>query len=105
MSEDEIIQEILNKGEFQVSDLEREGQFEDLKLEIANIIVKMCVNSENGNQFPVSIIQKAMNEANIKVNTNKSAKPQALQAIKELQAILPIERARMNLRITFPTED
>jgi ribosome maturation protein Sdo1 len=41
--------EILNKGEFQVSDKEREGQLENLRLDIANIIVKMTVNSQDGN--------------------------------------------------------
>lgn len=67
LSENEIIIEILNKGEFQVSDKEREGQLENLTLDIANIIAKMAVNSKDGNQFPVSIILKAMIEANCKV--------------------------------------
>jgi hypothetical protein len=31
-----------------VSELEREEQFENLKAEIANLLVKMCVNSETG---------------------------------------------------------
>ena len=48
MNHDEIIMEILNKGDFQVSELEREDQFENLKLEIANMLCKMCVNSETG---------------------------------------------------------
>ena len=60
MSNEEILIEILNKGECQVSEVERENQLENLKLEIANIITNMCVNAEDGNQFPVSIIQKAM---------------------------------------------
>ena len=75
MAKNDIIMEILNKGDFQVSELEREEQFENLKAEIANLLVKMCVNSETGGQFPVSIMMKAMVEANIKVNPNKSAKP------------------------------
>ena len=62
----------------QISDLERESQLESLKLEIANLIVKMCVNSEDGNAFPVTIISKAMGELNCKVNASKAAKPQAI---------------------------
>jgi ribosome maturation protein SDO1 len=34
----EIVKEILNKGELQVSELERDDQFDNLKKEIANII-------------------------------------------------------------------
>ena len=67
--------EILNKGEFQISDKERDDQLDNLKLDIANIIAKMSVNTADGNQFPVSIIIKAMNECKCKVNTSKSAKP------------------------------
>ena len=48
--------EILNKGEMQVSDLERENNSENLTNDIANMIVKMSVNSETGNKFPVTII-------------------------------------------------
>jgi ribosome maturation protein Sdo1 len=72
-----------------------------LKLDIANIIVKMTVNETDGNKFPVSIILKAMNEVNCKVNGNKPAKPQALAFIPELKKVIPIERSRMQLRITF----
>lgn len=61
----------------------------------------MCVNAEDGNQFPVSIIQKAMNQLNVKINANKQAKPQATQIINQLKEVLPIERARMHLKVTF----
>ena len=49
MSRDEIIIEILNKGEFQMSEMERTDKLEKLKLDIANIISQQSVNSENGN--------------------------------------------------------
>ena len=48
---------------------------EALKLEIANLVTKMCVNTKDGNQFPVSIILKAISEVNFKINANKKAKP------------------------------
>ena len=41
--------EILNKGEFQISDKERDDQLDNLKLDIANIIAKMSVNTADGN--------------------------------------------------------
>ena len=37
----------------------------------------------------------------MKVNANKSAKPQATAIIGQLKEILPIERARMHIKITF----
>ena len=41
-----------------------------------------------------------MSEVNCKINSSKSAKPQALAFINELKKVLPIERTRMHLRIT-----
>ena len=74
MSRDEIILEILNKGEFQMSELEREDKLEGIKLDVANWISQQCVNSENGNQFPSTIITRAMKEINCKVVHTKTAK-------------------------------
>jgi ribosome maturation protein SDO1 len=104
LSEEEIIQEILNKGEMQVSDLEREDQLDNLKKDIANIIVSKCVNTKDQKQFPVSIIVKAMNEVNVKINPTQSAKKQALEFIKDLQKVIPIERAKMRIKVIFPKE-
>ena len=66
--------EILNKGEFQVSDLEREAQLENIRKEVAHIIVSMTVNKKDLSNFPLSIIMKAMSECKIKLNENKPAK-------------------------------
>ena len=42
-----------------------------------------------------------MTETNCKINPNKSAKPQALQFINDLKAVLPIKRSSMHLKVTF----
>jgi len=52
-----------------------------LRLDIANWISQQCVNSENNNSFPSSIILRAMKEINCKVQITKSAKVQALTII------------------------
>jgi ribosome maturation protein SDO1 len=75
MTKEEMVIEILNKGEMQISDLERESQNEKLKLEIANWIVRLSINSDNGNAFPVSIITKALTQANCRIKDTKTAKP------------------------------
>ena len=67
-----------------MSELERDDQLESLRKDIANIIVSKCVNSKDGKQFPVSIIMKAMTEANCKINPTQSSKKQALDFVKDL---------------------
>lgn len=105
MSRDQIIMEILNKGEFQMSDLERDDKLESVRQEIANWISSQCVNSETGNEFPSSIILRGMNEINSKVVLNKAPKQQGLQLIQDLKRVLPIERARMHIKVTFMSCD
>ncbi|CDW78721.1 ribosome maturation protein sbds-like [Stylonychia lemnae] len=105
LSYDEIIMEILNKGDLQVSELERDDQLDNLKKEIANIIAQKCVNTTDGKQFPVSIIMKAMNEVNAKINPKQTAKKQALDFIGELKKVIPIERAKMRLKISFESQE
>ena len=104
MTQQEIFMEILNKGEFQVSDLEREACLENVRKEVAHIIVGMCVSSKDGGNFPLSIILKAMSECKVKLSETKSAKKQALDIIKELEKVLPIKRAQMLTGINFQNE-
>lgn len=42
-----------------------------------------------------------MSEVNCKINANKAAKPQAMAFINDLKKVLPIERAKMHLRVSF----
>jgi len=55
LSKEEIIMEILNKGELQVSELERKEHMENLQKDIANIICQKCINTDNQTQFPQSV--------------------------------------------------
>lgn len=106
----EIIKEILAKGQLQVSEKEREAELEQMRNNIADKIVKMTVNSMNLVPFPESIIKKAMEILKVKVQTtggNDIAKKQALNIITEIKeaGILPIERAKMRVRVTFRNEE
>ena len=70
MTESEIFMEILNKGEYQVSDLEREALLENMKKEVAHLIVGMSVDKQNLTSVPLTIVLKAMNECKVKLNEN-----------------------------------
>ncbi|TNV77250.1 hypothetical protein FGO68_gene9400 [Halteria grandinella] len=105
LTKEQIILEILNKGEVQVSELERGDHLDSLKKDIANIIVSKCINTKDGKQFPVSIILKAMSEVNCKINPTQNSKKQALDFIKDLQKVIPIERAKMKLKIAYENDE
>ena len=139
-STDDIIQEILKKGEMQVGEKERHAQVERLEREIVDIVASKVVDPRSKRVYTTGMIEKALEMLSTQgaqqkqehgkgesgtqtptnegekgkkkemptwtgVVTNKSAKSQALEAMKALIAWqpIPISRARMRLRITCPT--
>jgi ribosome maturation protein SDO1 len=91
--------EILDKGELQISEKERQAQQEESLKEIASIISDKTVNPETKRPYPVSMIEKAMKQMHFSLKANKSAKQQALDSIPKIKTIIPIEKAQMKLRV------
>ena len=68
--------QILEKGEFQLSEKERQSQLNAKFTETATNITNMCINPSTQRPYPVSLIEQAMKDAHISVKPNKSAKQQ-----------------------------
>lgn len=139
-STDDIILEILKKGEMQVGGKERAAQSERIHNEVIGIVASKLVDPRTKRVYTSGMIEKALDmlssqahttdksasgsavgtpatgedgEAKPKtkdhnwtgVITTKSAKSQALEAMKALIAHqpIPVARARMKLRITCST--
>ncbi|GAA6043972.1 hypothetical protein JCM8097_003413, partial [Rhodosporidiobolus ruineniae] len=103
----EIITQILKKGELQVGEKERAVELEDLKREICTEVASRCVDPKTQRPHTVGMIEKAMQEVGYNIHANKAAKVQALDLIRTIQAkgTLPIARAQMRVRITMPSKD
>lgn len=101
----EVCKEILAKGELQVSDKERQSQFESLFKDIATTVADRCVNPETKRPYPVSMIEKAMKDAHFSVKPNRNAKQQALEVIPLLKSTMPLERAQMRIRTVLSGKD
>ncbi|THH13197.1 hypothetical protein EW146_g6995 [Bondarzewia mesenterica] len=102
-----VVKEILTKGDLQVGEKEREHDLSSLRREIATLVAEKCVDPTTQTPYSVSIIDKAMTEAGYSVRANKNAKSQVSECIKILQSdsTLPIQRARMRIRVSLPTTD
>jgi ribosome maturation protein SDO1 len=138
---DDIILEILKKGELQVGDKERQAQLDRVHAEVIDFVAARMVDPASKRVYTSGIIEKALDQLSSQshqpqaaaaaasaatpvageageektevkklptwtgVVTTKSAKSQALDAIKALIAHqpIPISRARMRLRITCPS--
>ncbi|KZF24093.1 Shwachman-Bodian-diamond syndrome protein [Xylona heveae TC161] len=146
LTTDEIILEILNKGELQVGEKERHAQLERLHNEVINIIAGKLIDPKSKLPYTPGMIDKALDQLSAQaahaqqdakaaasgnatpggsgeedvttpkpkskdmptwtgVVTTKSAKSQALDAMKALIAhqTIPVQRARMRIRVTCST--
>lgn len=101
----EICKEILAKGELQISEKERHDQHDSMLKEIATNVADRCVNPETKRPYPVSIIEKCMKDIHFSIKPNRNAKQQALEVIKLLQETIPLERAKMRLKVTLSGKD
>ena len=102
--EHEIATMILSKGQVQVSDKERNQQLEKTIAQIAEWISKNCVQPNTDRPYTISQIRHAMQQANFSVHPTKPLKRQYLDCVKMLQAVIPIQRARMELLLLVPDD-
>ncbi|KAI0024950.1 SBDS protein C-terminal domain-containing protein [Xylariomycetidae sp. FL0641] len=142
---DDIILEILNKGELQVGERERAAQMDRVHNEVVSIVASKLVDPRTKRVYTTGMIEKALDKLSSQAHqpggssndksaagsgtatpataddetakprakehnwtgvvTTKSAKSQALEAMKALIAHqpIPVARARMRLRITCST--
>ncbi|KAA8496568.1 Ribosome maturation protein SBDS [Porphyridium purpureum] len=99
----DIIIQILEKGELQVSEKERHHQSDKLFQEIATLVAGMCVDPNTKRPFTVGMIERSMKDSlHYAAQPNKSAKQQALEVIRQLKEHIEIERAQMEIHITLP---
>lgn len=103
----QCVGEILMKGELQVGEKERSHQLGNLWKDIATQVAEKCVDPSTQRPYSVGLIEKAMSEIHFNVRSDKPAKSQALECIRQLQekGSLKIQRARMRVRITMGSKD
>ncbi|KHN95152.1 UPF0023 family protein [Metarhizium album ARSEF 1941] len=141
-STDDIVLEILKKGELQVGEKERAAQLERVHNEVVSIVASKLVDPRTKRVYTSGMIDKALDMLSSQAHntdkdrsasasgaatpaadddggakpmtrehnwtgvvTTKSAKNQALEAMKALISYqpIPVARARMRLRISCPT--
>lgn len=100
-----VCEEILERGDLQVSEQEREAMLESTFRDVASLVCEMTINPENGRQYSLSMIQNAMQQIHFSVKLSKSPKQQALDVIRKLRPVMSIVRAGMLLRIVVRGQD
>lgn len=99
-SKREIIEVILDRGELQVTDKEREAQSSQLFNDVASIVLEKCVHPTSLRQFPLDLLKEAIRDIRFPIRNDQPAKAQALHCIKALSRKYKIQRARMRIRVS-----
>ncbi|CAI4230717.1 unnamed protein product [Auanema sp. JU1783] len=101
----EICKTILEKGDLQISDKERQAATNQSLKEVSQLIASMVVNPETKRPIPPNAIDKALQEIHFSLRPNRSSKQQALDAIPKLREKMQIERAKMRIRVSLPPKE
>ena len=63
----------------QVSDKERDLEFESLFKDIASILAEKCVNPQTRRPYTISMLERALKDIHFSVDLKRNAKQQALE--------------------------
>jgi ribosome maturation protein SDO1 len=98
--------QILDTGDIQLGEKERQHQMDEKFKEIAHIVAEKTVNPETNRPYTTAMIEKAIREyLHYSVHPTRSTKQQALEVIKLLKQKLPISRAQMKIALIIPVKE
>jgi ribosome maturation protein SDO1 len=100
--EEKICVKILQDGQLQVSEKERQMEIENRVRDVAGILSEKCINPKSKKPYTIGVLERALKDIHFSADPKKPAKLQANETLPLLQAQFPIERAQMLLRIVVP---
>ncbi|KAJ9444131.1 Ribosome maturation protein SDO1 [Diplonema papillatum] len=92
---------ILDRGEMQLNEMERTAGVDAMLNDIVTFVSERTVHPQSRRPYPPAMIHSSLQKVGFTPIPRKSAKTQALEAIKVLKSVLAIERAPMLLRATL----
>lgn len=94
---------ILLDGQIQWTRTQREEEQEKKLKQIITIISKNAINPQNKKPHPYQRIEKAIEEANVKIDIMKNAEEQIEDIVKKIQSVIPIRMEQVELAIKIPS--
>ncbi len=97
-----VVSEIVKKGQVQLTTDQRRRMLEDKRKQIVEIISRESMNPQSGTPHPPQRIEKAMEEARVRIDPFKSAEEQVNDVLKAIRVILPIRFEHVKMEIDVP---
>ncbi|MFX1364716.1 MAG: ribosome assembly factor SBDS [Promethearchaeota archaeon] len=98
-----IAAHILLDGEIHWTKAQREEEMQKKLKQIINIISKNAINPQNKKPHPYQRIEKAIEEANVKIDLMRNAEEQVEDVVKSIRAIIPIRIEQVEMAIKIPS--
>ncbi|MCL5930372.1 MAG: ribosome assembly factor SBDS [Candidatus Thermoplasmatota archaeon] len=97
-----VVVEIVKRGQVQLTTEQRRKMLEEKRRQIVEIISRESMNPQSGTPHPPQRIEKAMEEAKVRVDPFKSAEEQVNEVLKAIRIILPIRFEHVKMEIEVP---
>lgn len=99
-----VSEQIIKKGEIQLTTEHRNKMREELKKKIINMIHRNAIDSKTGLPHPPQRIELAMEQAKVKIDEFKNAEEQLHEIVEKLRPIIPIKFEIRELAVKVPTK-
>ena len=98
-----IADEILKKGQLQLTTEQRRKMVEDKRKQIVDFISRQAVDPKTNLPHPPMRIENAMEQIRYPIDPYKPVEEQARDIIKLLRPILPLKVEQLQIAVTIPT--
>lgn len=97
-----VAEQIIEDGEIQLTAQHREQVRERKRNKLVNIIHMNAINPTTGTVHPVERIDRALEEAKVRLDEFRTAEDQVQEVVKKLQPIIPIKFTTFTAEIHLP---
>jgi len=99
-----VAEEIMRRGELQLTTEQRRQLVEEKKKHIVTFISKNCIDPRTGTPHPPLRIEQALSQIRISIDPFKSAEEQSKDIIELLRPLIPIKMEQMRVAVKIPSE-
>lgn len=99
-----IADEILRRGELQLTTDQRRQLVEDKRKQIVAFLTRHCIDPRTGTPHPPLRIEQALSQIRISIDPFKSAEEQAKTIIDGLRPIIPLKMEQMRVAVKIFAE-
>ena len=100
----EVAKKILAEGEIQLTSEHRRKQQEKKYRKVLDVLHRNSIDPRSKAPHPVQRLERALEEAKIKIDPHKPVETQVNEIVKKLRPILPIKFGTIKIAITLPAQ-